>query len=86
VTAYLLQQIQPISFAAADRVAVFSQISTSWLAFAAVCCIDRTSTAVLNDMHLGPLRLVHHTQIFQRLVRSAYTESELRSFIPETGF
>lgn len=38
------------------------------------------------DMHLGPLDSFITRRIFRRLVRSAYTESELRSFISETGF
>jgi hypothetical protein len=37
-------------------------------------------------MHLGPLDSFITRRIFRRLVRSAYTESELRSFISETGF
>lgn len=38
------------------------------------------------DMHLGPLDSFITRRIFPRLVRSAYTESELRSFISETRF
>jgi hypothetical protein len=38
------------------------------------------------DMHLGPLDSFITRRIFRRLVRSAYTDSELRSFISETAF
>ena len=40
----------------------------------------------IADMHLGPLDSFITRRIFRRLVRSAYTESELRSFISEAGF
>jgi hypothetical protein len=38
------------------------------------------------DIHPGPLDSFITRRIFRRLVRSAYTESELRSFLSETGF
>jgi hypothetical protein len=37
-------------------------------------------------MHPGPLDSFITRRIFRRLLRSAYTESELRSFISITGF
>jgi hypothetical protein len=37
-------------------------------------------------MCLGPLDSFITRRIFRRLVRSAYSESELRSFISETDF
>jgi hypothetical protein len=38
------------------------------------------------DMHPGPLHSFITRAIIRRLVRSAYPESELRSFISEAGF
>ena len=38
------------------------------------------------DMHVELRDSFITRRIFRRLVRSAYTESELRSFISETGF
>ena len=50
-------------------------------------CGNRSNVnGCVADIYLGPLDSFITRRIFRRLVRSAYTESELRSFLSETGF